>query len=97
LANATSHFDLLDDFIIYKFFVELIFGPSILENISNWRIFNDDQQIVEFVSSESTFHDTSIDDEEHTKTLEKFQDEMKDLKSDVIPRNVVTLEKLFYM
>ena len=43
LANATSNLSPNDDFSHNNFFVELIYTPSISDNIKNWRIFDDDE------------------------------------------------------
>ena len=49
LANVASNFCLSDDFSHDKFYVELIYKPSILDNITNWRVFEDDEQIINFL------------------------------------------------
>ena len=35
--------------------IELLFMPSILDNITNLRVFDDDQQILEFLMNDDTF------------------------------------------
>ena len=45
--------------------IELIFRPSVPDNVTNLRVFNDDQQILEFLTNEETFKDAVIDDEEY--------------------------------
>ena len=42
LANATSNICLSDDFSHDKFSIELVYRSSILDNIMNWRVFEDD-------------------------------------------------------
>ena len=54
LANATSNLFPSDDFSHNKFSVELIYRPSIPDNITNWRVFEDDKQILNFLHSEDT-------------------------------------------
>ena len=53
----------LEDFEISKFSIELIYWPSIPNNITNWRVFDDDQHIIHFLTSEETFQSVVIDDE----------------------------------
>ena len=33
------------------FSIELIFGPSIPDNITNWRVFDDDMQVLNFLTN----------------------------------------------
>ena len=55
LANATSNLCPRDDFSHDRFYVELIYRSSNLDNITNWRVFEDDKQIINFLHSEDTF------------------------------------------
>ena len=48
LANANSNLCPSDNFSQDIFYVELIYRPSIPDNITNWRVFEDDEQIVIF-------------------------------------------------
>jgi hypothetical protein len=85
----------LNNFITHKLFVELISRHSVPNKITNWRVFNDDQQIIDFLTCEGTFQNVVIGDEEHSNALDNPQSGIKDLKSNVIPKNVLTLENLF--
>ena len=69
LANAASNLCPSDDFSHDKFSVELIYRPLILDNITNWRVFEDDEQIINFLHSEDTFKGSVIDDEQHEALL----------------------------
>ena len=54
--------------------------------ITNLRVFDDDQQIIEFLTNDEVFQGAIIDDEEH----------QADMKYDnFIPKGVRTLEKMF--
>jgi hypothetical protein len=44
------------------FSVELIYMPSMLDNITNWRVIADDDQIINFITMEDTFKDSTIDE-----------------------------------
>ena len=43
LVDVASNLYPSDDFSHDKFSVELIYRPSILDNITNWRVFEDDE------------------------------------------------------
>jgi len=43
LANVASKLILVEGFMKKAFSVELIFRPSIPDNVTNWRVFDDDQ------------------------------------------------------
>ena len=95
LANATSNLCPSDDFSHDKFSVELIYRLSILDNISNLRVFKDDKQIINFLHSEDTFKGSVIDDEQHESLLQASASEEKPKHSNTMPKNIVRLEKLF--
>ena len=95
LANATSNLCPSNDFSHDKFFVELIYRPSIPNNITNWRVFEDDEQIINFLNFEDTFKGSVIDDEQHESLLQDLASEEKPEHSNIIPKNIVRLEKLF--
>ena len=54
------------------FSVELIFRPSILDNIFNWRVFDNDLQVHNFIMNGDTFKDSSIDEVTHDENLQDF-------------------------
>ena len=62
-ANATSNLCPSDDFSHDNFFVDLIYRLSILDYITNWRVFENDEQIINFLHSKNTFKGSVIDDE----------------------------------
>jgi hypothetical protein len=73
----------------------MMFRPSILDNITNWRVFDSDAQIINFLTSSDTFQDAVIDDETHQQELQTYQEEANKVKTNCVPKNVLTLEKLF--
>ena len=95
LANVASNLCRNDDFSYDKFYVELIYRPAIPDNITNWRVFKDDEQIINFLQSEDTFKGSVIDDEQHEALLQALDSEEKPEHSNIIPKNIVRLEKLF--
>ena len=95
LANAASNLCPSDDFSHDKYSVELIYRSSIPDNITNWRVFEDDEQIINFLHSEDTFKGLVIDDEQHEALLQASASKEKPEHSNIIPKNIVRLEKLF--
>ena len=95
LGNIDSNLCPSDDFCHDKFFVEFIFRPSIPNNIMNWRVFEEDEKIINFLHSEDTFKGSVIDDEQHESLLQSLASEDKPEHSNIIHKNVVRLGKLF--
>lgn len=61
LENATARMTLLRD----KFSIEILYNPSIPDNIINLRVFDDDQQMLHFMANANIFKDVMIDEDEH--------------------------------
>ena len=95
LANATSNICPSNDFSNDKFSIELIYRSSIPDNITSWRIFEDDEQIINFLHSKHTFKGSIIDDEQHEALIQDSTSEYKPEYRNVIPKNIIMLEKLF--
>ena len=93
LDNAASNLCPSDDFSHDKFSIELIYRSSFLDNITNWRVLEDDEQIINFLHSEDTFKGLVIDDEQHESLLQASSSEEKPKHSNIIPKNIVKLEK----
>jgi len=51
------------------FSVQLLFRPSVPDSITNFRVFDDDEQIINFLASKDVFKDVAIDDQEHDERL----------------------------
>ena len=71
--------------------IELIFRPSIPYNVTNLRVFDDDEQIIDFLTNDESFKDSVIDDEEHQENIQNG--EMT--KGNFMPKGVRTLERMF--
>ena len=95
LDNVALNLFPSDDFSHDNFFVELIYRLSIPDNIRNWRVFEDDEQIIIFLHSKYTFKGSIIDDEQHEALLQASTWEEKPEHSNTMPKNIVRLEKLF--
>src|SRR5699024_3383888 len=74
--------------------VELIFRPAMPNNISNWQVFKDDEQIIEFFHCEKTFKNVVIDEKEHDELMNEREDEEK-YQSNIIHKSVVKMEHLY--
>jgi len=44
-------------------------------NITNWRVFNDDQDIINFLTSEGSYDDKIIDEDQHDSQLKQKTNE----------------------
>ena len=58
--------------------------PSIPDNVTNWKVFYDDQQILGFLTTHDTFKDVAIDEVEHDKYNHNFP-------SNLIPKSIIIL------
>ena len=73
----------------------MIYRPSIPDNITSWIIFNNDQQIIDFLHFEDIFKGSVIDDEQHEALLQNLASEDKPKYSNTMAKNIVRLEKPF--
>ena len=64
-----------------------MYGPSIPNNVTNWKVFDDDQQIIDFLSFQNTFEGMAIDEADHEKSLSN--------PSNIIPKSFISLEKFY--
>ena len=71
--------------------IELIFRPSVTDNITNLRMFDDDEQIIDFLTNKESFKESIIDEEEH---LSGLQNEYA-IQGNFMPKVVRTIEGIF--
>ena len=79
-----------------------MFRPSIPDNITNWRVFNDDSQIIAFLIGEDDFKESTIDEIVHDEYLHNFSiihppqlvDQSFELVNS-IPVSVIRLENFY--
>jgi hypothetical protein len=62
LANVASKLFPIEGLSPNVFSIELLFSLSVLDNITNWRVFDDDQHIINFLDMEDTFQSAVIDE-----------------------------------
>ena len=60
---------------------------SILDNVTNWKVFDDDQQILDFLSAQDTFEGMAIDKDDHEKSLSD--------PSNIIPKSLISLQNFY--
>jgi hypothetical protein len=63
LATAGSRLPPLEYYEASRFIVELLYKPSVPNNIYNWKVFEGDEQIIIFFTNQDNFKDLSIGDE----------------------------------
>jgi ribonuclease HI len=102
LANVASKLLPAEGLSPDAFSVELLFRPSVPDNITNWRVFDDDQQIINFLHMEETFQGAVIDERTHDDNLHDFtvipDPKSPEALSDMvnsIPKSIVRLEKFY--
>jgi hypothetical protein len=102
IANLASKLLPAEGLSPNAFSVELLFRPSIPDNITNSRVFDDDQQVINFPHMEETFQGAVIDEQMHDDNLHDFtvipNPKSPEALSDVvnfIPKSVVRLEKFY--
>lgn len=91
LAVAASAMQPCENLIKGESKLEIIFIPAVPDNIEHWQVFHDDSQIRNFLNNINEFAECDID----WKTEEDKDVEIVDLASNVIPRGVIPLERLF--
>jgi ribonuclease HI len=101
LANVSSKLTPSEAIMPITFFVELLYKPSVYYNITNWRVFGDDHQIISFLHMKDAFKDSTIDEDQHDQDLNCQNEvppgqliEAKKTQVNAIPKPMVRLEKL---
>jgi ribonuclease HI len=99
MSTASSRLSSLEDYEASQFTVELLYKPSVPNNISNWKVFEGDEQIINFLTNRDNFKDLAIDDEVFQEQLAETDpriDQLNDKpRSHMIPKGVANLENLF--
>ena len=87
LANTASRLTPPEGLSPQTFSIKLMYRPSIPNNVSNWKVFDDDHQILDFLSAQNTFEGMAIDEVDHEKSLYD--------PSNIIPKFVINLENFY--
>lgn len=77
-----------------KYEIEVHHRPAIPENITNWQVFEDDQQVKNFIELKEEFESTQVD-QQNMLVESKENSEVLQLKSNSIPKGLIPLEKIF--
>jgi len=72
-----------------RFSIELIFTPFIPNNITNWRVFNNDPDIIRFLTSKGSYDDQIVDEDQHDNQLKQ------ETANNYIPKSIFNLEDLY--
>jgi hypothetical protein len=90
LAVAASTLQLPDNLIDENISVEVIFRPSMPNNVDHWQVFDDDKQVIKFLTHIHEFSDLGISVKEEGCNYTENDDEVK-----TPPRRVVSSESNF--
>jgi hypothetical protein len=104
LATAASRLSPPEDNEASRFTVGLLYKSTMPNNISNWKVFEGDEEIIKFLTNQKNFKDLAIDDEifqgklvgtdPHVQKPEIDQSTDKP-RSHTIPKGVANLEIIF--
>ena len=89
LANVASKLIPSEEFSPDRFSIELIFRSSIPDNVTNGRVFNNDVDIINFLTSEGSYEKQIIDEHEHDLQIKQNQDQ------NPIPKSIVKMEDIY--
>jgi hypothetical protein len=70
--------------------MEVLFRPSVPDNLEHWQVFEDDDQIIRFMENNKEFTDSQI-----TFLADSMNLEVINLQSNTLPKGCVPLENLF--
>ena len=95
LQLSLQAFSLFPYIPLKKYEVEVFHRPDIPDNITNWKVFEDDQQVKNFTELKEDFENIQV----YQKIMlakSKGNSEVMQLKNNFIPKGLIPLEKLFY-
>ena len=80
-----------------KFEIHVKHHPAVPDNQRYWQVFQDDDEIEQFLQKKGKFKDISIDMEydDGDENMEVNKMEVLQLKENIIPKGLVPLEELF--
>jgi hypothetical protein len=87
---AASTLQLSQDLIKGNVTIEVIFRPSVPNNVDHWQIFDDDKQVIKFLNNIQEFSDFHISEKEEGCNYTE-----DDQKINPVPRSFVAQEQLF--
>jgi hypothetical protein len=93
VAVAASTLQLSEDLMKGEGKLEIIFRPSVPDNVDNWQVFRDDEQIIRFIHNIREFSYFNVSYKEEGK---EYVEEDNPIKNPV-PRGIASLEEIFDM
>lgn len=84
-----------------KFEIHVKHRPAILDNHRHWKVFQDDEEIKDFLLNQGKFKETLIDVENDeikgngTEEVQSNQMDVLQLKNNIIPKGLIPLEERF--
>ena len=79
--------------------METLVRPSVPDNIENWQVFDDEKEILRFLTCTDEFSDLQINFNDFVETFDGkeslFGKEVIQLKTNKIPKGLVALENVF--
>jgi hypothetical protein len=73
--------------------LEIIFRPSVPDNVDHWKVFIDDKKILRFIHNVQEFSDFKVSYKEEDKDYPEEDDSIKN----PTPREITDFEKIFDM
>jgi hypothetical protein len=70
--------------------MEVLFRPSIPDNLEHWQVFEDDDQIIRFMENRKEFTDTQV-----AFLVDSMDFEIINLQNNTLPKGCIPLENLF--
>ena len=77
-----------------KYEIEVLHRPAIPDNIINWKVFKDDQQVKNFIELKEEFENTHVD-QQNMLVEPKENSKFLKLKNNSMPKCIIPLEKHF--
>ncbi|KAH9289573.1 hypothetical protein KI387_033690, partial [Taxus chinensis] len=92
LAVVGAMFDVVDNIKREKIqpHIHVIVRPAVLDNNTSWQVFENDQQIVNFLQEEVEFLARNQD-----KLEQQYGDQVVQLRKNKLPKGLVTLDSIF--
>jgi hypothetical protein len=90
LAVSASTLQPCDGPLHDLFKMEVLFRPSIHDNLEHWQVFEDDDQIIRFMENNKEFTDSQIN-----FLVDSMNLEVINLQNNTLPKRCIPLENLF--
>ncbi|KAH9296132.1 hypothetical protein KI387_039720, partial [Taxus chinensis] len=70
--------------------IKVVVKPAVPDNNTSWQVFENDQQIVNFLQEEAEFSTRNQD-----KLHQQYGDQVVQLRTNKLPKGLITLESIF--